>query len=128
MVGTKQINVEVRRKIQNGVPVQNNRRVSAWMVEDQQRCYRDNRGSLLSNISSRMESMYGKNQYVFETIDGNTLKVWTVRFDGMKFNVYSGKGGSYYEMLNINLDAVRNMNDVDTDRVIKFLSHISNGK
>jgi len=103
------------------VPVSNNGKILKWLCNNSLKSYKENKKSLLSNISKELINLFGKQ---LKTIRQEyVMKLWVLQYKDLIFNVYSGKRkGTTIEICNYNYDDIRL--GKREDEILEFLNKL----
>lgn len=107
------------------VPVENNPKILNYLVEKATKNYELNKKPLQSDLRKEFKNKLGHHDNIFT--GEYTHYIWYVEYDGLKFKIFSAKGGgTVYEFCDFSYDDIRIGDETLMKRIIAFLDEIDN--
>lgn len=107
--------------IYDSVPVQSNRYISDWFIEDSMTSYREGHIGLLKNLITELTELFGSYNKGLRL--EFLTKLWILKYKDLTFNVFTAKGkGTSIEVCDMTHEEVRN--GKNKEEIIEFLEKL----
>ncbi len=109
------------RRVEDSLPVMNNRRILNWLVDCQTKAFQDKKKSLTTVLINELTNLFGAPNRSMRL--EYMTKVWVLEYHGITFNVFSAnKKGTGIEVAGIDFEQLRT--GEKADEIIEFLEKL----